>query len=94
MRSSSDVNAVLCLVKESMYLPVRCEEDAAVELDAKDAALASMPLDGVVHVDARDLTFVDVLFKDGLVALVMLDVDALAAATFDAAILRVLQLTT
>lgn len=81
------MKALLCLVRDSMYLPARVEEEAAVDVDVDASA---MPFtEGVVAASFGDLgSFVGVFLVDGLVPLGRADVDAFAEATFDAAMVR------
>lgn len=83
------MKALLCLVSESMYLPVRVEDDEpAADVDAAGVAVAaSTPFGVALEADGRDLAaFVGVFLEDALVPLGKADVDALAEVSFAAAI--------
>lgn len=80
------MKAVLCFVKESMYLPERVEEEAAAEVDAEAEASMPFAFEGVAACVLADFFGVAVLL-DGLVPFGRADVDAFAEATLDTAML-------
>lgn len=80
MRWRSEVNAELCFVSESRYLPAALDEVEAAAAEVEAEAESSMPF-------ACDLAaFVGVFLVDGLAPLARADVEAFAEAAFAAAI--------